>query len=125
VTPTAARVSDTSSARMAKLPQQSGHRAYSQELVRVHLGRSALAKRFGVKARDVERALFMAHREYQEGRRYRRPGDRRRRAGLRHRNPLVPMATPARIARPPITSDGLGTSFTQTTAIAVDNGGTR
>jgi len=33
-----------------------------------------LAKRFGVKARDVERALFMAHREYQEGRLYRRPG---------------------------------------------------
>jgi thermostable 8-oxoguanine DNA glycosylase len=33
-----------------------------------------LAKRFGVKARDVERVLFMAHREYQEGRLYRRPG---------------------------------------------------
>ena len=31
-----------------------------------------LAKRFGVKARDVERALFMAHRDYQEGRLYRR-----------------------------------------------------
>jgi len=33
-----------------------------------------LAKRFGAKARDVERAMYMAHREYQQGRLYRRPG---------------------------------------------------
>jgi hypothetical protein len=32
-----------------------------------------LAKRFGVTARNVERTLFIAHREYQEGRLYRRP----------------------------------------------------
>ena len=53
--------------------QPGGYRFYSQELVGVHLRRQAAGEAVGVKARDVERALFMAHKEYQEGRLYRRP----------------------------------------------------
>ena len=35
------------------------------------------AKRFGVNARDIERTLFLAHKEYQKGKLYRASGEKR------------------------------------------------